>query len=403
MMIDSLQSLTRGWRKSTLLLLLLVLSMVTIGVVFIDSASGGSGDGFPGAAARSQLQKVFMGLAAIFFLLFIDYRRLDRFAGVLYLMATLVLVGLAVYKVFAGGIVRWIRIGGLSLQPSELAKIAVVLLVAKILKDGLQDGEGRQLLKIALVVSLPFLLVASQPDLGTALILLPAPLAMLWCAGLSKVRLLQLVILALLVTPLTLPFLADYQIDRLTSFFSTEGEEIDRVGGYQVRQSKIAIGSGSWSGKGLYLGSHHDLGYLPEDHNDFIFGVIGEEWGFAGTLSVILAFACLGWLLLRIAWRTREPFGRLVVVGIAVSLLSQTCVNLAMTVGMAPVTGLPLPFISHGGTSVLVSLLMIGIVISIARRPVTTLHPDGLQTGASPVKRPLGYRSKRTPVIPESH
>ena len=400
MIAGKLETLTRGWRPSMVVLFLLVMTLVSIGVVFIDSAAGGSDDGFPGSWARSQLQKVFLGVVSVAFLLAIDYRRLDTLAPLLYLLTTALLVSLALWKFWAGGIVRWIRVDGFSLQPSELAKVALILLIARVLKDGLEGGEWRLLVKIFAIVAIPFLLIAGQPDLGTALVLLPAPLAMLWCAGMSRKRLLQIGLIALLVVPLLVPFLEDYQLERLTSFFAAGGEELDRVGGYQVRQSMIAIGSGGWTGKGLYLGSHHDLGYLPEDHNDFIFGVIGEEWGLIGTLSVILAFAALCWLLLRIAWRTREPFGRLVVVGITVSLLSQACVNLAMTVGMAPVTGLPLPFISHGGTSLLASLLSVGIVLTIARRQVTTLHPDGLQSGASPVRRPIGFRSKRIPIFP---
>jgi rod shape determining protein RodA len=145
----------------------------------------------------------------------------------------------------------------------------------------------------------------------------------------------------------------------------------------------ISIGSGGPTGKGLFLGLHHDLGYLPEDHNDFIFGVIGEEWGLAGTLLVVALHCALYLLMLRVAWQTREPFGRLVVVGVGAWLASQTMVNLGMTLGLLPVTGLPLPFISFGGTSMMVTLLASGIVVGVALRRVESLHPGGLRSGTS--------------------
>ena len=133
------------------------------------------------------------------------------------------------------------------------------------------------------------------------------------------------------------------------------------------------------------MGRHHDLGYLPEDHNDFIFAVIGEEWGLQGTLLVLTIFLLLGFTLLGLAWSTRDHFGRLVVVGIATLLVTQSLVNMAVVIELLPVTGLTLPFISYGGTSIVVSLWGVGVVLSIARHPMVVTHPDGLKKGSSPV------------------
>ena len=191
--------------------------------------------------------------------------------------------------------------------------------------------------------------------------------------------------------PLGLLFLKPYQLSRLKVFLQPFGlfNELDmaQAAGYQVKQSIIAIGSGGPTGPGLHDGSQNYLGYLPEDHNDFIFAVIGEEWGLVGTLLVVSLYCLLYLSCLGIAYRTREPLGRLIVVGITVSLVFQTCVNLGMTVGIAPVTGLPLPFISYGGTSLLNSIASIGIVLGIGMRPVRLVAPDGLRPGSSPMAR----------------
>jgi rod shape determining protein RodA len=225
-------------------------------------------------------------------------------------------------------------------------------------------------------------MVAAQPDLGTALVLAPVLLAILWVAGASIETFARLGIAGGLLGAIGLRwFLEDYQRERLLVFFGRAGE--GSADGYQLAQSMIAIGSGGPTGKGLFLGVHHDLGYLPEDHNDFIFGVIGEEWGLLGTLLVVALHCALYLLVLRVAWQSREPFGRLAAVGICAWLASQTIVNLGMTLGLLPVTGLPLPFVSFGGTSMMVTMLALGIVIAIALRPVESLHPGGLRSGTA--------------------
>ena len=225
-------------------------------------------------------------------------------------------------------------------------------------------------------------MVAVQPDLGTALVLVPVLFAMLWASGASLARLSRYGVLGLFAAPFGWFFLADYQVRRLLVFLDPYAPEV-REASYQIRQSMTAIGSGGVQGAGLYRGTQNTLEYLPEDHNDFIFAVIGEEWGLLGTLGLLVVFMLLFLSCYGIAYRTREPFGRLVVVGITTQLAFQTLINLAMTTGIAPVTGLPLPFVSFGGSALFVSLASIGIVLGSGMRPVRIVTPDGRTAGTS--------------------
>ena len=216
---------------------------------------------------------------------------------------------------------------------------------------------------------------------------------MIWVSGVPTRRLIIVLLITTVIAGCAWPLLYDYQKERVFAYLGVGEVSRETAGGYQVAQSIIAIGSGGPAGKGLHLGSHHDLGFLPEDHNDFIFAVIGEEWGLVGTLSVMLGFLILIFGILGVAWNCRDPFGRLVAAGIATQIGFQALVNQAMTVGLVPVTGLPLPFISYGGTSIVVSLAAVGIVISISRKPVEVIHPDGLKKGTSEIRsRPIRSR-----------
>ncbi|MFQ5655350.1 MAG: FtsW/RodA/SpoVE family cell cycle protein [Planctomycetota bacterium] len=363
-------------------MLLFLFLLLTAGTIFVDSASSGGEVPFPGALTRNHMVRIAVGLAALLLFLTIDYRRLDSLAPPLYLGGIGMLLYLLAVKLARGGVARWLVLPGFQLQPSEVVKLFTVLLVARMLKPVARPRGKWKPVAPYLVVALPCVLVASQPDLGTALVLPPTLVAMLWVGGVSGRRLLLPIGVALLLMPLGWLFLQDYQKERLLVFVQPDTQELAQGAGYQVKQSITAIGSGGWTGKGLYLGSQNYLEYLPEDHNDFIFGVIGEEWGLLGTMTVVLLYLCLYLSCLGVAYRTREPFGRLVVAGITAQLAFQTIVNLAMTIGLAPVTGLPLPFISFGGSSLLTSLASVGIVLGIGMRPVRMLNPDGLRAGS---------------------
>ncbi|MEE8141963.1 MAG: FtsW/RodA/SpoVE family cell cycle protein [Planctomycetota bacterium] len=384
-----------GARLPSATLLLFLLVLLAVGALFVHSAVAGGREPFPGSLAQKHMFRIGIGLSFLALFLVVDYRRLKDFSPLLYLIGIGVLLGQFGQKLLFGGVVRWIDLPGFSFQPSEVVKLFTVLMVARLLIPGGKPPRGWEHALPLAVTAVPCLLVAVQPDLGTALVLPPTLLAMLWVSGVSTRRLLAYVGTALALVPLGLLFLRDYQLARLRVFLNPllgPASGASGIEGYQAHQALIAIGSGGPTGKGLFMGSQNYLGYLPENHNDFIFAVLGEEWGLLGTLCLTFIFLCLFLSCLGIAYRTREPFGRLVVVGITVMLAFQTWVNLAMSVGLAPVVGLPLPFMSFGGSSLLTSLASMGIVLGIGMRPVRIVFPDGLQPGASPiVPRPVRH------------
>ncbi|MFL2857351.1 MAG: FtsW/RodA/SpoVE family cell cycle protein [Planctomycetota bacterium] len=436
----SISILFGGWAGAASLVLLTVLLLLLIGLVFVHSAADNMASSFPGPYAQSQLKKVILGLVTMLGISCLSPRTIERVAPIFFGATVALLVGLLLYKLAVGGVVRWIRLPGFQFQPSEMVKISTVLMMATLLRGGLRQSRWKHVLSILGCAALPFLLIVAQPDVGTAMILVPTVIAMVWVAQLSKRRLSLLALCTVLLatgawySPLVKSYhkerILSYagfedveQVDQILATFVQQSEEgseegsgkpdevltdqektqVERIkkylglsevnsirlGSYQIDQSIIALASGGPTGKGLHMGRHHDLGYLPEDHNDFIFAVIGEEWGLQGTLLVLAIFLLLGFTLLGLAWSTRDHFGRLVVVGIATLLITQSLVNMAVVIELLPVTGLTLPFISYGGTSIVVSLWGVGVVLSIARHPMVVTHPDGLKKGSSPFRSRL--------------
>jgi len=264
----------------------------------------------------------------------------------------------------AKGAQRWLSLGPVGFQPSELAKLALIVVLARVLAPG--ATRGRALL--AMVLSgVSFVLIALQPDLGTALVLGAICLVTLFVAGVSPVVLAGLVTVALAVIPYGLK---EYQRNRLLVFLHPE---VDPRGlGYSLTQSKTAIGSGQWIGHGLHAGHMTQHGFVPENWTDFIFSVLGEEMGFLGCAGFLLLATLLCGCLLRVAWTSRDRFGALLTSGVLAMLGFQFLVNMAMTTGAAPVVGIPLPFASYGGSALVVNLVAVGLVMAVsarARRP----------------------------------
>jgi len=305
------------------------------------------------------------------------YQRLRALAPLLYLVAV---GGLLLVLTPVGSTVNgshsWILLpGGFSVQPSELAKAALCLGLAIILGERLDRGaqpDLRDLAFAALVAAVPVVLVLLQPDLGSALVLGAVALGVVAVAGTPK-RWLALsvgLVAAAVTLALTTPVLSGYQRDRLTAFLDPQA---DPQGiGYQTRQVRIAIGSGGWQGQGLFRGHQTQGGFIPFQQTDFVFSVAGEELGFLGAAGLLLL---LGFVVLRavlVAARARDAFGRLMAVGVATWLLFQVFENVGMNLGLTPVTGLPLPFLSYGGSSMFACWLAIGLVnnvhLSAARR-----------------------------------
>lgn len=314
----------------------------------------------------TQLMAVLLGLAAAL----VAYRHAkvwSTFGWPLYLISVGLLVLVSFYGNESGGAVRWLEIGQFQLQPSEIAKLALILMQAKLLASRAQhlDSPGPLLLS-ALYVATVSWLVFLQPDLGTVVVIVVIWLAQLFVSQLPKRTFLLLIAIILLAVPAAYPFLADYQRDRIETFLnpslSAEAE------GYNVLQATIAIGSGGILGKGLDAGSQSQLNFLPAQHTDFIFAVIAEKLGLLGGLSVVLAF-CL--LIIRLSTRVIEhesQFVRIVGFGVVAAIAVPFGINVGMNLGLFPVTGVPLPLVSAGGTHLIVELTMLGLVGGLTAR-----------------------------------
>ena len=327
----------------------------------------------PTGTMERQMIFVTAGMIVLAIFSWIDYREYRSFLPLIY--GGIIVLLLAVFLFDAvNGAQRWIPIPLFNLQPAEFAKPITIVALAYVLSQG-ADHESvrwRKLLQAIAIAALPAVLIVLEPDLGTTLTIPFVLLVMLFAAGASWKQLSALVFSGILATVAAFRFdlLADHQKDRISVFLKPE---LDPQGlGFQLRQSKLAIGSGQLTGKGLFQGTQTNLAYVPEAETDFIFTAVGEQLGFVGGVIVIAAFLILIWRLLVIAAQARDRFGSLIAVGVAGMMVFHVFVNVGMTVGIAPVTGLPLPFLSLGGSFYLAMAISIGIANSIwlRRSPV---------------------------------
>ncbi|MBN1521995.1 MAG: rod shape-determining protein RodA, partial [Candidatus Aureabacteria bacterium] len=251
-----------------------------------------------------------------------------------------------------------------SIQPSEFCKITVILALAQYFQSDFDNRKSFHFFFISiLLASVPMFLIFKQPDLGTAMIIFPILFAMLFFVGANRFYLVGSVVLGLVAAPFLWMRLAQYQKDRLLTFINPNADPTGS--GYTLLQSKVAIGSGGFYGKGWFHGTQTQLGFLPEKHTDFIFSVLGEEWGFVGSAVVISLYFILLYICMSIASRAGSVYGKVAAVGISVMLFTHVFINTAMTVGLMPITGLPLPFMSYGGSSLLTSFIAIGLLLNI--------------------------------------
>lgn len=266
---------------------------------------------------------------------------------------------------------RWIEFGGIGVQPSEFMKPALMLALARYLRYRKSYRHWWGLLPPFLMTLLPMVLILKQPDLGTLLMLLPVLFVMLFVAGARLSHLAIIVALGLATLPLFYVFgMRPYQRDRIDMVLRQNTEDIrwhmDK--GYQLFQSKIALGSGGLLGEGYGEGMFVRYELLPEEHNDFIFAIIGNQFGFVGALLVILAYALIVLFGIEVSTATNDPFGRLIAIGVVVMIVMQAYLNMAMTIGLAPITGMPLPFVSYGGSSLWANFIGLGLLVNVAQR-----------------------------------
>ncbi len=349
-------------------LLIVTLAIFLIGLVSIYSATHVYGGSFKiSNFVFKQIIWMLLSLVIFFVILKLDYQRLIDWAHIIY-AATLVLLFLVlIIGRTRFGAQRWFSIGGLTLQPSEFVKIAFILSLSAYL--GYKARYSYRIKDLAapfLIMAPAFLMIFIQPDLGTALTLVPILLVMLFIRGVNPKHLLTIIAAGILSIPAAWPFLKEYQRDRLLVFINPN---IDPLGaGYTVIQSRIAIGSGTFFGKGWLAGTQNQLNFLPERHTDFIFSVIGEEWGFVGSTILVLLYVILIYRGLRIAYNTTDSYGKLAACGIVCMLAFQIVVNMGMAMGFMPVVGLPLPLLSYGGSSLLMVMTSIAILLNIGMR-----------------------------------
>jgi rod shape determining protein RodA len=315
-----------------------------------------------------QLLWFAVGLAAMVGAFLFNYKILDRWAQPIYILCISLLIGVLFFGKYVGGSKRWLIIGPISFQPSELVKIAVIISLARYYsKDAKTRGFTlRELVKPLMIVLLPVLLIGMQPDLGTAGLLLLIAGSITVFVKIERRSFVYLITSGALLVPLIWFFLKEYQKKRILVFFNPDRDPLGA--GYHIIQSKIAIGSGMLTGKGFLEGTQNALSFLPEEHTDFIYSVLAEEWGFLGSVTLVLLFLILIFWGLNVAHGCREPFGTIVAVGITGMIFWQVFINIGMAMGLMPVVGVPLPFISYGGSSVLTTAVGIGLLLNVSMR-----------------------------------
>lgn len=360
------------WRKLDPVLIAVVVLLGGVGALLVTSATFAvqrANGNDPYFYLERQLMFLLLGVLLMGLTAAIDYRRIVHAAPTIYVGTLLVLGALLVAPSSIAptikGIRAWYRVGPFQLQPAELAKISVILVLAAYGSAQRNQLDARRVFTMLGLAAVPTVLIFRQPDLGTALVFGFIVIVMVWVAGATPLHLLGLVVAAVATAfvALRVGVLERYQLERLWSFL--DGDRDLSGAGYNVAQSKIAIGSGGLLGKGLFAGSQTESGFVPERQTDFIFSVVGEQVGFVGGAVLIVLFGLLCWRILRVATAARDMAGTLVCVGVVAMFLFQIFQNVGMTMQIMPVTGIPLPFISHGGSSLWASFMGVGLVLNV--------------------------------------
>lgn len=361
-----------------LVLILAVLALLGIGTLLVWSATAAREDltgGVPTAFATRHLINIAIGLVLAGVVAATDHRWVRIWTPAVYLASVAGLVAVLVPGVgeVINGSRSWLSLAGLSLQPSEFAKLAVIVAMALLLAEKAEGslgtrGRGIDIAQSLAIAAVPAALILAQPDLGTLLVLGATTFGLVALSGASKRWLLGLLVAAATgaVLALQLHVLQGYQLDRLWAFADPTLDP--RGAGYNTTQARIAIGNGGVFGQGLFYGSQTQSGFVPAQHTDFVFTVAGEELGLVGAGGIVLLFAVLLWRALRIATHASDRFGRLAAGGIACWFGFQAFQNIGMCLGIMPVTGVPLPLVSYGGTSMFATLTAVGLLLNIHRR-----------------------------------
>jgi rod shape determining protein RodA len=348
------------WRQYDYVMGLFLLMVLVLGATAIFSAAG------VGNRVQFARQVIYMvvGFGVLLYFSLTDYHSLGRLYGLTYvfMLLLLILVRVAGHQVL--GAQREINLGLFELQASEISKLLIIIVLARFfnVRRDRMNRPGTLLLALGLVAP-PTLLILAQPDLGTALVYVGIFLGVSFMAGVPKRYLVTMVVLSAAALPLVISRLQGYQRRRLITFLNPGSDPAGA--GYNILQAKIAVGSGGLFGKGFLTGTQGQLGFVPSRVTDFIFAIFSEEWGFLGAVILLVLFGVVLVRLLRAAHLARDSFGALLAFGVATMLAFQVVINVGMNIGVMPVVGIPLPFISYGGSSMLTNMAAIGIVQSV--------------------------------------
>jgi len=361
------------WRHIDLVLIACVAAVCVLGCLMIFSSTRGSDpDAFDAGFVTRQVLFVVIGAAIMLAVALVDYRRYRELApaayGAVLLLLLLVVSGLGSER---KGTQAWFQLGPFQLQPSELAKIVVIITLASVMAQFNNELDVPRLALVLGLAGVPMALIMLQPDLGTTLVFVAIAMGMLLIGGAQGRHIAALTLVGIVGVGFVLNsgMLEEYQKCRFTSFLETESKEcVARDSSYNQDQAKVAIGSGGLLGAGLGQGTQTRLGIVPEQHTDFIFTAVGEELGFVGSGTLLALLGIISWRIWRTAQLARDPLGTLICVGVLSMFVFQVFENIGMAMGIMPVTGIPLPFMSYGGSSTLTAFIAMGLVLNVHMR-----------------------------------
>ena len=369
-----------GWKKIDWLLIANIVALVIVGLISITAATADPATGEEVTLADKignlnfstvwrQCVWFLVGIVAMVAAFSIDYNYLKEITPIIYWINIIILLLLFVLATATNNTVSWYKFGNIGFQPSELAKISTILMLSRALAARSGDEKitsFREFFHLVKYAVIPFVLIAVQPDLGTAMVVACITIGIFFVARVDKKIVLSCIGAVAAILPVAWLFMKDYQRNRILVFF---GLAQDSASQYNVNMSKMAIGNGQLTGNGLFgTGGMSQLNWVPVKESDFIFAVTGETFGFIGGLIVVLLFGLLLWRTISIALRSRDKYAMYVVVGVACMIFAHVFENIGMAMGVMPVTGIPLPFISYGGSNMLTNMLAYGIVLNIATK-----------------------------------
>lgn len=345
--------------------LTIVISIIGITVIY---SAGLNNNGEPSNVYIKQIYWILYGLIGMLLILSVDYHSLERFAYIFYFFIILLLLIVPVSGKMVSGAQRWLSFAQFTFQPSELAKLVIVITLARYFDDRKIRGlyKIKDLIVPAVIILIPAVLIAKQPDLGTAAVFLFIFVSMAFFTGINHKSFSMLISSFIISLPILWYFMKDYQKNRILTLINPQSDPLGR--GYHIIQSKIAIGSGGYTGKGLMSGTQSQLNFLPEKHTDFIFSVFAEEMGFTGVIFLITLYLILLIKGIDVIYHARDRSGSLMAAGIVSMLSFHIIFNIGMTTGIFPIVGIPLPFMSYGGSSLVTAFMAVGLLLNIKMR-----------------------------------